>query len=52
MPKGEDVISNGMDVDETIITIVEKLEELSLYIIQLKEENDRLKSKMEELSKN
>ncbi|MEZ4936792.1 MAG: hypothetical protein R2799_04280 [Crocinitomicaceae bacterium] len=51
MPKAEEIEKEGLSVGEMQVKIVEKVEELTLYIIQLKEENEALKKRIEELEK-
>jgi hypothetical protein len=45
IPKASEIEKNGMKVGETNKAMMEKIEELALYIIQLKKEIDILKSK-------
>ncbi len=45
IPKAEDIQKNGLKVGETNKLMMEKIEELALYIIQLKKEIDILKAK-------
>ncbi|MBN1185724.1 MAG: hypothetical protein JXB49_25810 [Bacteroidales bacterium] len=44
MPKGTDLESEGMNVAEMSNLLLEKIEELTLYMIELKKENEELKS--------
>lgn len=45
IPKASDIETNGLKVGETNKAMMEKIEELALYIIQLKKEIDVLKAK-------
>ena len=45
IPKASDIEKNGLKVGETNKAMMEKIEELALYIIQLKKEIDVLKAK-------
>lgn len=45
IPKASEIETNGLKVGETNKAMMEKIEELALYIIQLKKEIDVLKSK-------
>lgn len=45
IPKASDIETNGLKVGETNKAMMEKIEELALYIIQLKKEIDILKAK-------
>lgn len=45
IPKASDIETNGLKVGETNKVMMEKIEELALYIIQLKKEIDILKAK-------
>lgn len=45
IPKASEIENNGLKVGETNKAMMEKIEELALYIIQLKKEVDILKSK-------
>jgi hypothetical protein len=45
IPKASEIESNGLKVGETNKAMMEKIEELALYIIQLKKEIDVLKAK-------
>lgn len=46
MPSSEDVAKNGVNVGETLSKLLQKIEELTLYIIELKKENLILKDKI------
>ncbi|MFY7909764.1 MAG: hypothetical protein ACOVO2_09440 [Emticicia sp.] len=45
IPKASDIENNGLNVAKTNKAMMEKIEELALYIIQLKKEVDTLKAK-------
>lgn len=49
VPKAKDVIGKYMDISETQTLLLRKIEELTLYIIQLKEENIDLKKRVEKI---
>ncbi|MBA4366652.1 MAG: hypothetical protein C0403_03320 [Desulfobacterium sp.] len=51
VPSAQEVKDNGLPVSDMIVTQMEKIEELTLYMIEMKKENTRLmaeKSEMEE----
>ena len=49
MPTTDEVQKNGIDIAEMNEQLLRKVEENTLYILTLKEENDELKKKMEEI---
>ena len=51
MPKAEEVEKDGADLGEINRILVQKTEELTLYMIALKKELDNLKQEMESLKK-
>ncbi len=51
LPKGTDLENNGMNVAEMSNLLLEKVEELTLYMIELKKENELLKSEINNLKK-
>lgn len=51
VPSAEEVAANGINVAKMDAKLLEKIEELTLYIIQLKESNDELQSRVEGLEK-
>lgn len=51
VPSTQEVEKNGVDLVDMETILLKKVEELTLYMIQLKEENDELKTKVEELNK-
>lgn len=46
IPSAEDVAQNGANVGETLSKLLQKIEELTLYVIDLKKENEILKGKL------
>ena len=46
VPSAKEVETNGMDVAETQAMLLQKIEELTLYIIQQQKEIELLKSKI------
>ncbi|HRO41881.1 MAG TPA: hypothetical protein PL009_03555 [Flavipsychrobacter sp.] len=46
MPAEEAVLENGIDISEMNKLLLQKVEELTLYMIELKKENDLIKAKM------
>ncbi len=46
IPSAEDVAQNGVNVGETLSKLLQKIEELTLYVIDLKKENEILKGKL------
>lgn len=46
MPSAAEVTENGMNLKDIQLKLVEKVEELTLYMIQLKKENEELKKQM------
>ena len=51
VPTTSEVVTNGVDVVEVEQVLLKKIEENTLYLIQLKNENDILKKELEELKK-
>lgn len=49
MPSQEQAINDGMDVSEMNVLLLKKVEELTLYLIDLKEENDKLAERIQKL---
>ena len=43
MPSAQEVVQNGMNLKEIQLKLVEKVEELTLHMIELKKENEELK---------
>lgn len=46
IPSAEDVAQNGVNVGESLSKLLQKIEELTLYVIDLKKENEILKEKL------
>jgi hypothetical protein len=46
MPKGIEIESNGINVAEISKLLLEKIEELTLYVIELNKENKKLKAEI------
>lgn len=46
VPSAKEVSENGIDVGETSTILLKKIEELTLYIIEIKKENDKLRKEM------
>jgi len=44
MPSANEVASNGVDVGATQALLLEKIEELTLHLIQLQKENTELRA--------
>ena len=49
IPSAQEVKENGLSMVDIQIKLLEKIEEMTLYMIQLKKENDELKSKISEI---
>lgn len=49
VPSAEDVVSEGIDIAEMDATLLKKIEELTLYMIELKQENEAIKKELKEL---
>lgn len=49
VPTENEVRRNGLDVAQTQKLLLQKIEELTLYVLQLNNENENLKSKMDEI---
>lgn len=52
VPSANDVVSNGIDVAKMDAILLQKIEELTLYILDLKDENKALYNRVEALEKN
>ncbi len=46
IPSSTQVAENGINIGEMQYTLVKKIEELTLYVIQLKKENDEMKNRI------
>ena len=51
IPSAEEVKENGYSVSEMQVKLLQKVEELTLYLLEMKEENDQLKLKVDQLQK-
>lgn len=51
IPTTKEVTENGIDIAETQALLLQKIEELSLYVIHQEKEIERLKRKVEKLKK-
>ncbi len=51
VPSAEEVVNKGIDMAEMDAKLLQKIEELTLYMIELKKENEVLKAQMNTLSK-
>jgi hypothetical protein len=51
VPKAETVVANGANLGQMNATLLQKVEELTLYMIQLKKDNDALKARVANLEK-
>jgi hypothetical protein len=51
MPTAEQVSQQGMNVGEVETLLVKKVEELTLYMIELKKENEELRTAIKSLKK-
>ncbi len=51
VPSAEQVVSEGLDLAKMDALLLEKIEEMTLYMIELKKENEELRREMEGLKK-
>ena len=51
VPSEKEVLENGANIGEMNAILLKKIEELTLYVIELKKENEEIKSKVKELMK-
>lgn len=51
VPSAAQVVEEGLDLGQMDATLLRKVEELTLYVIQLKKENEQLAKKVDELAK-
>jgi len=51
VPSAKEVIDNGLNLGDMNATLLQKVEELTLYMIDLKKENDALKARVSNLEK-
>lgn len=47
IPTAEQVTQNGVELGEMQAKLLQKIEELTLYVIELKKENEQIKKKLE-----
>ncbi|GAB3902186.1 TMF family protein [Spirosoma agri] len=52
VPSASEVAANGIDLGKMDAKLLEKIEELTLYVIELKKENQQIKKAMRSLSQN
>ncbi|MFZ1528536.1 MAG: hypothetical protein WAT19_07295 [Ferruginibacter sp.] len=52
VPSAEEMVKEGNDLGKTDAKLLEKIEELTLYLIELKKENELLKKRVESVEKN
>jgi hypothetical protein len=51
VPSAKEVVENGLNLGDMNATLLQKVEELTLYMIQLQKENDALKARVSNLEK-
>ena len=51
VPSADEVVESGLDLGQMDATLLKKIEELTLYVIELKKENDELSRQLKDLSK-
>ena len=49
IPSAKEVIENGQNLGEMNMLLLKKIEELTLYLIDMKKENEKLKSRVNKL---
>ena len=49
MPNAQDIRDNGINISEVQAKLLEKIEELTLYMIEMKKENELLKQEINKL---
>ena len=52
VPSASEVLENGTDLGEIDAILLQKIEELTLYMIELKKENEEMKAQLEQFNKN
>ena len=50
IPSEEEIVQNGLNLGEMQAKLLEKIEELTLYIIQLKAENEEIRAELKKLA--
>lgn len=51
VPSEKEVLENGLNLGDMNATLLQKVEELTLYMIQLQKDNDALKARISSLEK-
>ncbi|MEZ0180600.1 hypothetical protein AB9T89_00030 [Flavobacterium oncorhynchi] len=51
IPSEKEVLRDGINLSEMNIKLLQKVEELTLYMIELKKENAEMKKRMEQIEK-
>lgn len=51
VPSATEMVNSGNDLHKTDAVLLEKVEELTLYMLQLKKENEKLRNEVDELKK-
>lgn len=51
VPSAEEVVEEGIDLAKMDATLLQKIEELTLYLIELKKENEEIKQELEEIKR-
>jgi len=51
IPSAEEMKTEGLDLGEMQVKLLQKIEELTLYVIELKKENEEMKGEIENLKK-
>jgi len=49
IPSADEMVNNGIDLGEMQINLLQKIEELTLYVIELKKENEEMRGEIENL---
>ena len=52
MPSANEVSSQGIEIGDMQARMLKKIEELTLYVIELKKENEAIKSELNKLKNN
>ncbi|HQO10314.1 MAG TPA: hypothetical protein PLK90_09655 [Clostridiales bacterium] len=50
MPSEKEVVENGLNINQMQLKLVEKIEELTLYMIRLEKENTELKNRIDKIT--
>ncbi|KDN54710.1 prefoldin domain-containing protein [Flavobacterium seoulense] len=51
IPSEKEVLENGINVGEMNVKLLQKIEELTLYMIEMKKENEMMKDKLQKMEK-